>query len=303
MVLAMPVLLLLLLGTIEMGMRVYYRAQVRSAATAAALAAVGTQVHWPIPIPKKWVIIFDVPIPVDGIVINTLHLPNVDWGGDVRGEALETRNLTNSNIKFATTVLPWALAPSPLKWVNITASVSPPQVFSRIFRAGPVEESACAIAWIRPDYWEHGWWDKKSQQSLFGIGDKDYRYYRLVPCGLLGAGDSLEAVLTAYVQDTGDGTAPQWSKDAFPDRMPKLDSESDSPPPVDEKVDQCTKDRANCKPKAQTFTCQTDHKTQYTIEPQPWQEGQERPTRDQYEAKHCPPPPPPPPDEKKEGSP
>ncbi|MDB4895237.1 MAG: hypothetical protein JWN15_1499, partial [Firmicutes bacterium] len=103
MVLAMPVLLLLLLGTIELGMRVYYRAQVRSAATAAALAAVGTQVHWPIPIPTEWVVVpavIPIPIPVDGIVVNTLHLPNVDWLGDVRGAALETRELTNPNIKF-----------------------------------------------------------------------------------------------------------------------------------------------------------------------------------------------------------
>jgi hypothetical protein len=303
MVLAMPVLLLLLLGTIELGMRVYYRAQVRSAATAAALAAVGTQVHWPIPIPTEFVVVppIPVPIPVDGIVINTLHLPNVDWLGDVRGEARETRELTNPDIKFDTLVLPWAVAPSPFKWVRITAKISPPLVFSRIFREGQIEASACAIAWIHPDYWEHGWWDKRSQKSLFGIGDQDYRYYRLVPCTITGAGDALEAVITAYVQATSASERP--AVHTFQQRMPWPKTEVDSPPPPDEKVDKCTKDRANCKPKPEPHTCRTDGKTTYTVQPEPYQPGQHIPTLDELEAEHCPPPPPPPPDEKKEGSP
>jgi hypothetical protein len=296
MVLAMPVLLLLLLGTIEMAMRVYYKAQVRSAATAAALAAVGTQVHWPLPIPTKWVFIFEIPIPIDGIVINTLHLPNVDWG-DVRDETLETMKLTNSNIKFDTKVLPWALAPSPLKWVKITAKERPPLVLSRIFGAGEIVESACAIAWIRPDYWQHGWWDPKSEKSLFGVGDENYRYYRLVPCGLVGTTDLLEAVITEYVQDK-DGEKVPWNPGDIYGKVPHKPT-SEAPPPHKDGVDKCIADKADCtNPKSKTFTCRTDGKTQYTIEPKP----EKMLSRDEYERIHCPPPPPPP-DEKKEGSP
>lgn len=179
-VIVLPVLLFLFLGVYEVGLLMYYRAQVRSAATAAALAAVGTQKHIPIPIPTEFVEVPPIIIPVNGYIVNTLHLPNVDTTfesigrslvgletAEVRGEATAVARLTNPAIRLQRKVLPWPGTPLPFKYVEITAEVDPPKgVFTQLVGSTTISHSACAIAWVRPDYWVHGWWDERTLEVV-----------------------------------------------------------------------------------------------------------------------------------------
>jgi hypothetical protein len=246
-VVALPVLLLLMLGVIELGMRVYYKAQVRSIATAAALAAVGEQNHWPVPIPTKFI---DV-VPVDGFIINTLHLPDVDSYGGLKGGVAKVNELTNPKVHLDAEVLPWPYLPAPFKRVQMTATLNPPLVFSRMFRAEPITESACAMAWIRPDYWKHDWWTAKTKKSLFGIGNQDFRYFRLVPCEWSSAGDILEAVIAAHLEATGtdrraDAKAA-WDEEAIHQLMPQSKPPIGLGPIGEGEVDECLVDPEDCR--------------------------------------------------------
>lgn len=179
-VVVLPVLLLLFLAVYDVGRLMFYRVQVRSAATAAALAAVGTQKHYPIPIPTKWIHTGTIPIPVDGIIINTLHLPNVDAtltslkSGQVRGESAQVVSQTNPNIQVSSRVLPSPWVPTPVKYVEVTAQVdAPPGVFAPFRSRQPLTHKACAIAWVRPDYWYHDWWDKRTLEVVESFLEPD----------------------------------------------------------------------------------------------------------------------------------
>ncbi|HEY8345961.1 MAG TPA: hypothetical protein VIL07_01645 [Symbiobacteriaceae bacterium] len=219
-VVALPVLLALFLGVYDVGLLLTYKVQTRSAATAAALAAVGTQEHYPIPIPTKFVWA-GFPIPVDGYIINTLHLPNVDatlrsWTtGQVRNESESVAKLTNPDIRLQSRVLPTGWVPLPFKWVEVTAEVDPPRgVFSRIAVRQPLRHKACAVAWVRPDYWVHPWWDKRTLEVTDAFLEKlgptepagseePLRYYRQVTCGISGVPELLEVIAEAHFQATG----------------------------------------------------------------------------------------------------
>lgn len=299
-IIAAPILLMLLLGTVELAMRIYYRAQVRSVATAAALAAVGNQRRWSIPIPTKFVFI-PWPLPVDGFVFTTISLPDIDSGPN--GSVVQVKNLTNPAIQLQEEVLPWKRLASPFKWVKITASLDPPGVFSKIFKAAPLQESACAIAWVRPEYWFHGWWDKRSSRVLFG-GEDPLRYYRLVPCGTASVGDILEAVVEAHLATTGQSEEAafnkQWSDHSWetlsPMRPKKRDEEHRPKNPAE--IDGCIKEPAKCREQPpETKTCESDHVTTYSVPPlmsSSDDESQYQAYLEELVAKNCPPPPPPP---------
>jgi|GEM_PF-3869619 len=186
-VIVLPVLLFLFLGVYEVGLLMYYRVQVRSAATAAALAAVGTQKHIPVPIPTQFVEVPPIIVPVNGYIVNTLHLPNVDatFGSigrsivgmetaEVRGEAADAARLTNPAIRLKRKVLPTHWVPFPFKYVEITAEVDPPKgVFTQLVGSKTISHSACAIAWVRPDYWAHQWWDEKTLEVVASFFEPD----------------------------------------------------------------------------------------------------------------------------------
>ncbi|MGE5672722.1 MAG: hypothetical protein ACM3XM_02390 [Mycobacterium leprae] len=301
---ALPVLLLLLLATIELAMRFFYKAQVHSAATAATLAAVGTQVHWPIPIPTRFV----YGVPVEGFFINTLHLPNVDnlSGGDIEGEAQRVIEWTGANVKFQRLDVAPGYIPFPVKWVRITASTAVPGVFSKIFRQDTVEDSACGLAWIRPDYWYvKTWWSEKTPVVL-GIEDQEFRYYRLIPCGLGGVPDLLEVVAEAHLAATGEDKKDEFETaqndvanppeaKGKPYTIPPANSNYDytsTPAPKQEELDSEHPENGwknRVKPK--TITCWNG--STYTQEPpEPSDTPTPEPTDEELKQLHCPPEPP-----------
>ncbi|HEY3365654.1 MAG TPA: TadE family protein [Symbiobacteriaceae bacterium] len=221
-VLFIPVVLLLFLGTIDLGQVMYYKAQTRSAATAGALAAVGTQKLLPVPIPTKIVWLGFVPIPVDGFVFNTIRLPNADvearvFTTDAENPVKRVASLTGHGqiTTEVTKVLPWAW-PAPFKWVKVTATAPTPGILTRIVMKDQIESSACAIAWVRPDYWFiESWWTPKALDTLIAVfedddeallpGEEPLHYYRQVSCDVEGAGQALEVVLEAqYGKDTAE---------------------------------------------------------------------------------------------------
>lgn len=299
-VVVLPVLLLLLLGTIDLGMLAYYRAQVRSVATSAALSAVGNQRHVRIPVPTHWVVIF-VPIPVDGWILNTLWLPDVDLPfAGLRGETAAVAEMTGSDITLESLVVPRYI-PSPIKWVQITARVERPGLLRRFIAPGPIEHTACAIAWMRPDYWRHGWWSDKTLKSVFHQGNEPQHYYRLTKCGLTSPATLIEVMAEAHLAATGETTALGSLAAQYQDMLRESDTHwngeteySGRGPESPGEVAECQEIGAvNCRAAPQTVHC--DHSDDsFTVEPQEWVPGQSYPTVAEMKAARCPPPPPPP---------
>lgn len=292
----LPVLLVFLLGAFDLGLVLYHKALVRSAATAAVMAAVGEQRHWHFPIPTKFVWIV-YPIPVDGKVINTITLPYVDADGSLRGDARRVAELTNPNITVQAATFPPLDLPSPFKWVEVTASIPPPGALSRLVLRQPLTYKACAIAWVRPDYWVHGWWDAKTLEVMFDAGEpKPLYYYRRINCQARGLAEALEAVAWAHYATTGE----KVDKGDLTEKAGQaggLDQEVNFPAKPEE-----TRQKRDClaaghseaeclHPEPETIQCpDSDHS--FTVSPQEWDPSSgEGPSEAELIAERCPPPP------------
>jgi hypothetical protein len=220
-----PIIMLIFLATYDLARLVYYRSQVRSAATASVLAVVGNQTHWALPVPRDIVWVptpwgVAIPIPYNGWFISALRLPYVDNTGlgSVADEVTQVARWTNPAIELESTTLPrWI--PSPVKGVKIEAKLKAPTLFTKLFtKNGMISYDACAIAWTRPDYWWIDGWNSKETGKLLGASwgntkTEPMRYYRLVECWKPGL-DNLpdlfgkisgvaEIVITEHLRITG----------------------------------------------------------------------------------------------------
>jgi hypothetical protein len=184
----------------------YHRAKAQNLAEAAALAAVKDTAHVPIPIPNPKKMIYFVPY--DGWILNTLHLRNVEWsiGLPGKGKLRVADELMKYNGDKAFGVAKPSLQPletwpignvvSPIMLVRAPVTVDVKlmtPLLSRVMNGRAevsannkqtvtVRAEACGMAWFRPDYVWHGWWDPETLDTVLGLGDKPLKYYRLVNC-------------------------------------------------------------------------------------------------------------------------
>lgn len=179
--LTVPVLLALIGLGVDFGTLAYHKAKVQQAADSAAIAAVKNQSVWHVPVPTK----FFGPIPIDGVVIHAMHLNNLGWAGEPL-DAVQGIARVNQDAKAPISLSQNRYVPgwnvlAPFHYIEMTATSEVPLHFGKLWGSdrSKVEAKGCAIAWIRPDFWGHGWWTNKTAEAVMG---KELNFYRAVPC-------------------------------------------------------------------------------------------------------------------------
>lgn len=193
-----PVVMML----IDFTLLAYWRTKLRSTADALAIGAVAESREFHIPIPTEFVGYF----PVNGYLLNTIHLTNLDPGGFRTRLGPELQHLAGLNrdrvgpqveVRVGEArVLPLGNFISPFMYVQIPVEAEVPLLTPLL---GPLLGSdkpqsvtlraeSCAAAWYRPDAWVHRWWDAdldtlvKTIDAVVNVTDEPQKYYRLVNC-------------------------------------------------------------------------------------------------------------------------
>lgn len=195
------VLVPLTLMVIDLTVLAYWRAKLRSTADALALAAVVESREFHIPIPTEFVGYF----PVNGFLLNALHLSNLRPGGlrtpvEPKLERLAELNHDRAGLQVRVRtgealVLPMGNFISPFMYVQIPVEAEVPLLTplgavlgSDRPDAVTLRAESCAAAWYRPDAWVHRWWDAdpetlvKTIDAVINVTDEPQKYYRLINC-------------------------------------------------------------------------------------------------------------------------
>jgi len=195
------ILVPLALMLIDLTMLAYWRTKLRSTADALAIGAVVESREFHIPIPTEFVGYF----PVNGFLINALHLSNLKPGGfrtpvEPKLERLAelNRDRTGPQVEVRVgeaLVLPMGNFISPFMYVQIPVEAEVPLLTPLGALLGSdrpntvtLRAESCAAAWYRPDAWVHRWWDAdpdtlvKTIDAVINVTDEPQKYYRLINC-------------------------------------------------------------------------------------------------------------------------
>ncbi len=196
------VLVPLTLIVIDLTHLAYWRVKLQSTADALAIGAVAESRNFHIPIPTEFVGYF----PVNGFLLNGLHLSNLKPGGirtaiEPKLERLAALNRDRLGAPVEVRVgealvLPMGNFISPFMYVQIPVEAEVPLLTPLL---GPLLGSdhphavrlraeSCAAAWYRPDAWVHRWWDAdpetlvKTIDAVINVTDEPHKYYRRINC-------------------------------------------------------------------------------------------------------------------------
>ncbi|MEW8978488.1 MAG: hypothetical protein AB2385_08805 [Symbiobacterium sp.] len=196
------VLVPLVMMVVDFTLIAYWRTKLRSIADALAIGAVLESREFHIPIPTDFVSGF----PVNGYLLNAIHLSNLEPGGFRTGLEPKLRRLAELNrdrvgpqleVRLGEAqVLPLGNFISPFMYVRIPVEAEVPLLTPFLGRllgsdkpaAVTVRAESCAAAWYRPDAWVHRWWDAdpdtltKTLDAVINVTDEPQKYYRLVNC-------------------------------------------------------------------------------------------------------------------------
>jgi len=194
------VLVPLVMMLLDFTVLAYWRTKLRSMADALAIGAVAESREFHIPIPTEFAGYF----PVNGYLINTIHLSNLETGGFHTGLGPELKRLAELNRDGAQVevrveearVLPMGNFISPFMYVQIPVEAEVPLLTPFLGpllgsdkpRSVTLRAESCAAAWYRPDAWVHRWWDAdidtliKTIDAVVNVTDEPQKYYRLINC-------------------------------------------------------------------------------------------------------------------------
>lgn len=215
------VLLPLVMVLVDLSVLAYWRTKLRNTADALAIGAVAQSRNFHIPIPTEFIGYF----PVNGYLINAIHLSNLETGGwvtDVGPKLKELGALNHDRIGpqaevrvGEALVLPLGNLVSPFMYVQVPveAEVKPLTPFlGAVMGEGDgrirLEARSCAVAWYRPDRWVHKWWDEDPDtltdtlDAIINVTDEPTKYYRLTNCVDEGSdlADLAEVVITEHLE-------------------------------------------------------------------------------------------------------
>lgn len=215
------VLVPLVMFVIDLGSMAYHRTKLKNTADAVAIAAVAESSSWHIPIPTEWVGY----VPVNGWVINALHLKNLGPLGGIKPKLQKLAELNQDQIGLSTpvevkdaSVYPLANFLSPIMYVKIPVEADvqlhTPFLAKALGKqkgkpgALKMRAESCAVAWYRIDRWGHKWWSADPEtieatvDDFLGTKNEPQKYYRLVNC--INEGSDIvslaEAVITEHVK-------------------------------------------------------------------------------------------------------
>lgn len=196
------VLVPLTLIVIDLTMLAYWRVKLRSTADALAIGAVVESREFHIPIPTEFAGYF----PVNGFLINALHLSNLKPGGirtEIEPKLQRLAELNRDGIGAQVEVRvgeawvwPMGNFISPFMYVQIPVEAEVPLLTPFLGpllgsdhpNAVTLRAESCAAAWYRPDAWVHRWWDAdpdtlvKTIDAVINVTDEPQKYYRLINC-------------------------------------------------------------------------------------------------------------------------
>ncbi|BAD39388.1 hypothetical protein [Symbiobacterium thermophilum] len=196
------VLVPLTLIVIDFTTLAYWRAKLQGTADALAIGAVLETREFHIPIPTEFVGYF----PVNGFLINALHLSNLKPGGvhtrvEPKLERLVELNRDRMGAQVEVRagdarVLPAGNFLSPFMYVHIPVEAEVPLLTPLLGtllgsdhpNRVTLRAESCAAAWYRPDAWVHRWWDAdpetlvKTIDAVINVTDEPQKYYRLINC-------------------------------------------------------------------------------------------------------------------------
>lgn len=196
------ILVPLVMMLIDFTLLAYWRTKLRSTADALAIGAVAESREFHIPIPTEFVGYF----PVNGYLLNTIHLSNLEPGGFHTGLEPKLQRLAELNRDRIgpqvearvgeALVLPLGNFISPFMYVQVPVEaevplltpVLGPLLGSEKPHSVTLRAESCAAAWYRPDAWVHRWWDAdpdtlvKTIDAVVNVTDEPQKYYRLINC-------------------------------------------------------------------------------------------------------------------------
>lgn len=195
------VLVPLVMFVIDLATMAYHRTKLKNTADAVAIAAVAESSSWHIPIPTEWVGY----VPVNGWVINALHLKNLGPLGGIKPKLHDLAKLNQDQIGLSTPVVvkdasvyPLANFLSPIMYVKIPVEADVRLHTPFLAKALGKQKGkpgrllmraeSCALAWYRIDRWGHKWWSADQQtieatvDDFLGTKNEPQKYYRLVNC-------------------------------------------------------------------------------------------------------------------------
>lgn len=174
---------------------IYHRTKLKATADALALGIVGETQSLHLPIPTTFVGF----LPVDGFVLNGLHLKNLNWDSTIPkgNKLLRLADLNRDVIGQATqvkvtkaVVRPAGNTFSPFMYVEVPVDsqvkLQTPFLSNLLGGKGDgsftIRDQSCGIAWYELDSWVHRWWSDETLDIFIDIDGEPKKFYRLTNC-------------------------------------------------------------------------------------------------------------------------
>jgi len=221
------VLLPMVMVLIDLTVLAYWRTKLRNTADALAIGAVAQSRNFHIPIPTEFVGYF----PVNGYLLNAIHLSNLETSGFVTDIGPKLKGLATLNqdqvgpqaeVRVGEAlVLPLGNLVSPFMYVQIPVEVEVKPItpfLGALLGEGEgrilLQAKSCALAWYRPDRWVHKWWDAdpdtftQTLDAIINVTDEPTKYYRLTNC--VDEGSDVLSMAEAVIKEHLDLNPEAW---------------------------------------------------------------------------------------------